>query len=48
MVKIEVVKICAVGCDKSFATFRVGNKDFTCFINRGMYYRLKDMGVVTS
>ena len=47
--KCEVVKICAVGCNKNFITIKVNDKEFTFYTsNRGFYDYLKSLGVPTS
>lgn len=46
---LEVVKVCAVGCDKNFITFVYDGKKYTIFTkNRGLYDKLKNDGVPTS
>lgn len=48
MKEIEVVKILAEGSNKSFATFKIGDKYFCCFISKEFYKALKELGVPTA
>lgn len=46
---LEVVKICAVGCDKAFITILYDGKEVTFMTkNRGLYDKLKSDGAITS
>lgn len=48
-INFEVVKICAVGCNKNFITIKYDDVEYTFYtINRGLYDKLKNAGVPTS